>query len=205
VTEHDPVNHPQHYTSHPSGIECIEVVEHMGFNLGNAIKYIWRADEKGNATEDLEKAAWYIQRELARRHSNAIFDKGQTSAEVFKDVETLPSGVGVTRVTPSEAMADFKEGLRIIKTSGYAGEIIKRAASSVADSLNSVTFKPGVYGNEKAEPGVWVGENRCGKAVDHTGHGYDRNTRGIVVSGPKYPMWCDGYTATHGNAAEPGM
>lgn len=59
----DTVNHPAHYTSHPSGIECIDVVEHMGFNL----KYIWRADEKGNAIEDLEKAAWYVARELQRR------------------------------------------------------------------------------------------------------------------------------------------
>lgn len=63
----DPVNHPPHYTAHPSGVECIEVVEHMGFNLGNAIKYVWRADEKGNAIEDLRKAAWYIEREIARR------------------------------------------------------------------------------------------------------------------------------------------
>jgi len=63
----DPVNHPKHYTSHPSGVECIQVTEHMGFNLGNAVKYIWRADEKGNALEDLQKAAWYLQRELQRR------------------------------------------------------------------------------------------------------------------------------------------
>lgn len=63
----DLVNHPQHYTNHPSGIECIEVTEHMGFNLGSAIKYIWRCDLKNNAIEDLEKAAWYVQRELAKR------------------------------------------------------------------------------------------------------------------------------------------
>ena len=62
----DAVNHPEHYNSHPSGIECIEVVEHMGFLLGNAIKYIWRADLK-NGVEDLEKARWYIEREIARR------------------------------------------------------------------------------------------------------------------------------------------
>ena len=61
------VNHPDHYTSHPSGVECIQVVEHMGFNLGNAIKYIWRADLKGNALEDLQKAQFYIAREIARR------------------------------------------------------------------------------------------------------------------------------------------
>ena len=62
----DPVNHPKHYTSHPSGVECITVTEHMGFNLGNAIKYIWRADGKGNALEDLQKARWYIDREIQR-------------------------------------------------------------------------------------------------------------------------------------------
>lgn len=63
----DPVAHPPHYTQHASGIECVQITEHMGFCLGNAIKYIWRADLKGNAIEDLEKAAWYVQREIARR------------------------------------------------------------------------------------------------------------------------------------------
>jgi hypothetical protein len=64
---HDAVNHPQHYVSHPSGIECIAITEHMGFNLGNAVKYIWRADLKGKSIEDLNKAVWYIQREIAKR------------------------------------------------------------------------------------------------------------------------------------------
>ena len=66
-TKNDPVKHPAHYTSHKSGIECIQVTEHMNFNLGNAIKYIWRADLKGNALEDLEKAKFYIDREIALR------------------------------------------------------------------------------------------------------------------------------------------
>jgi hypothetical protein len=65
--KHDPVNHPKHYTAHPSGVECIQITEHMGFNLGNAMKYIWRADEKANAIEDLRKAVWYIQREISKR------------------------------------------------------------------------------------------------------------------------------------------
>lgn len=64
--EHDPVNHPKHYTNHPSGIECIEVTRHMGFNLGNAMKYIWRADLK-NGVEDLEKAVWYLEDEIKKR------------------------------------------------------------------------------------------------------------------------------------------
>jgi Protein of unknwon function (DUF3310) len=63
----DAVNRPKHYTEHPSGIECIEVTEHMGFNLGNAVKYIWRCDLKKDAIEDLKKAKWYIEREIAKR------------------------------------------------------------------------------------------------------------------------------------------
>ena len=63
----DPVNRPKHYLNHPSGIECIEVTEHMGFCLGNAIKYLWRADLKENAISDLRKAIWYINREIEKR------------------------------------------------------------------------------------------------------------------------------------------
>lgn len=68
---HDPVNHPSHYTSHPSGIECIQITEHMNFCLGNTLKYIWRAGEKVGASEleDLKKARWYLDREIARREA----------------------------------------------------------------------------------------------------------------------------------------
>lgn len=63
----DNVNHPSHYTSHPSGIECIQITEHLSFCIGNAIKYLWRADLKKDAIEDLQKASWYINREIKRR------------------------------------------------------------------------------------------------------------------------------------------
>jgi hypothetical protein len=64
----DPVNHPPHYTEHPSGIECIQVTEHLSFCLGNAIKYLWRADLKHpDAIQDLKKAVWYINREIELR------------------------------------------------------------------------------------------------------------------------------------------
>ena len=63
----DPVNHPAHYTSHPSGVECIQITEHMGFCLGNAMKCIWRADLKHDAIEDLKKAIFYINREIEKR------------------------------------------------------------------------------------------------------------------------------------------
>ena len=63
----DPVNHPPHYTQHPSGIECIQITRHMNSNCGNAMKYIWRADLKGKAIEDLEKAIFYLNDEINRR------------------------------------------------------------------------------------------------------------------------------------------
>lgn len=63
----DVINHPPHYTSHPSGVECIQITEHMSFCLGNAIKYIWRAGLKSDdALEDLKKARFYIDREIKR-------------------------------------------------------------------------------------------------------------------------------------------
>jgi len=66
----DVVNHPAHYTEHPSGVECIQVTEHMNFCIGNAVKYLWRADMKGNPVEDLKKARWYIDREIERREAD---------------------------------------------------------------------------------------------------------------------------------------
>lgn len=66
------INHPPHYNEHPSGIECIVIVEHYNFNIGNAIKYLWRAGLKGNPVEDLQKAAWYINREIDRKASYAV-------------------------------------------------------------------------------------------------------------------------------------
>lgn len=69
--KHDPIDKPKHYLSHPSGIECIRITEHMTFTLGNAIKYIWRADLK-NGVEDLEKARWYITREIDKRKESNV-------------------------------------------------------------------------------------------------------------------------------------
>lgn len=66
----DSVNNPKHYTSHPSGIECIQITKHMGFCLGNALKYLWRADLKDNAIEDLRKSIWYIQCEIEKREND---------------------------------------------------------------------------------------------------------------------------------------
>jgi len=66
--EGEAVHHPTHYTSHPSGVECIQITEHFGFILGNVIKYIWRAEYK-NGLEDLKKARFYLDREIKNRES----------------------------------------------------------------------------------------------------------------------------------------
>lgn len=68
---HDNVNHPKHYTQNPSGVECIDIVEHLSFNIGNAIKYLWRHEDK-NGIEDLRKAVWYIEREIRRKEKASL-------------------------------------------------------------------------------------------------------------------------------------
>jgi hypothetical protein len=69
----DMVNHPPHYTADPSGVECIQITRHRNFNIGNAIKYLWRAGIKDDAKqiEDLEKAVFYINDEITRLKENS--------------------------------------------------------------------------------------------------------------------------------------
>lgn len=71
----DWVYHPPHYTSHPSGVECIDITEHLNFCIGNAVKYLWRVDDKGDPIENLRKARFYIDREITRR-TNALTNAG---------------------------------------------------------------------------------------------------------------------------------
>lgn len=78
--KNDQVNHPKHYTSDPSGIECIDITRHKNFNIGNAIKYLWRAGLKEDKdrklidkqVEDLNKAVWYLVDEIHRLGGRCI-------------------------------------------------------------------------------------------------------------------------------------
>jgi hypothetical protein len=74
------VNHPKHYNEHPSGVECIDIIKHMNWCLGSAIKYIWRADLKDNDIEDLEKAIFCIQQEIDKRN-------GESEEESARELE----------------------------------------------------------------------------------------------------------------------
>lgn len=113
----DQVNHPEHYKAHPSGVECIAITEGFNFNLGNVIKYIWRAEEKDAPLVDLRKAEWYLRREIYRRIHAA-----NTADLVTKSV-SLPTPIPQTdtiHTTPVEAprfldYADAKEQVEIGK------------------------------------------------------------------------------------------
>ena len=86
----DSVNHPKWYTQHPSGVECIDITRHYCFAIGNAIKYLWRAglkkdaslDDKQKEIEDLRKAIWYI--------NDRIKQLGDPVRDF--DIDSLPSG-----------------------------------------------------------------------------------------------------------------
>jgi len=96
----DPVDHPAHYTMHPSGVECIQITEHMNFCRGNAVKYIWRAGIKGSAKEDLRKAVWYLQRDIARLDAlsgpPAAAYVAEEAAKACDPVRAAPRGHGIS-------------------------------------------------------------------------------------------------------------
>lgn len=63
----DMVNSPSHYRSHPSGVECLEITEHMTFCIGNSLKYVYRRNDKWNTLEDLRKALFYLDRHIGKK------------------------------------------------------------------------------------------------------------------------------------------
>lgn len=84
---YDNVNHPKHYTSDPSGVECIEITRHRNFNVGNAMKYLWRAGLKDSnkTVEDLQKAIFYIRDEIKRIGGETELQKPSAAPAVKPD------------------------------------------------------------------------------------------------------------------------
>lgn len=86
----NPIDHPPHYNQ--LNVECIDVVEHFNFNTGNAIKYLWRHGLKGDALQDLEKALWYVQREIMRlRDVSLVAERGTPNACVGGSIPSRPA------------------------------------------------------------------------------------------------------------------
>lgn len=93
------VNHPPHYGGHPSGVECIAVTRDMSFSVGNAVKYVWRADLK-NGREDLEKAAWYLRDAIdneARTYIGADHFAWRRLIDQVSEAETDPDRLSFFR------------------------------------------------------------------------------------------------------------
>lgn len=103
----DVVNHPPHYTAHPSGVECIEITERLGFCIGNAVKYIWRAELKDiqKTIEDLEKSLWYMCREHTKRKA---FDDGlELDVYIPADTKAKMAKVLNTEVKTNKVKAEI--------------------------------------------------------------------------------------------------
>ena len=124
----DPVNHPQHYLTHKSGVECIQVTEHMNFCLGNSLKYIWRADHKGDAINDLSKAVWYLEREIARRKALADIENarliGVIADSLQKDLVTKSASLPTEKIGDVLAFAQVGDANRQYEMGNmcYTGE-----------------------------------------------------------------------------------
>lgn len=133
------VNHPKHYNAHPSGVECIDIVEHLTFNLGNAVKYVFRSDHKGNRLEDVKKAVWYLRRSMAHgaafdamgvSHVLPLIERVLAVEPAVSPLRTMLEGV-VKLARTSEPMSVYAEmiaklsctrcdGLGIIDDRGWA-------------------------------------------------------------------------------------
>lgn len=115
---HDPVNHPEHYTSHPSGVECIDITRHMTFNIGNVIKYCWRSGLKdGNpSVQDLRKAKWYLEDEIRRT----------------EHILNMAPGEGIESILRAEYHNDTKSKLDEV------AQIINEAVNSVLTESESL-------------------------------------------------------------------
>lgn len=124
------VNRPSHYTSHPSGVECVKIAEHLSFNLGNALKYVWRAGLKGEGTRlvDVKKALWYTEEEALVCQQfgsdHALVQKGvegHVDCLAMKVIEAAPatlSGLVLQSVVHARKSSEmFREISAILKMS----------------------------------------------------------------------------------------
>jgi hypothetical protein len=116
----DAVNHPSHYTSHPSGVEAVDVTEHLSFNLGNCVKYLLRRQHKGREIEDLQKAEWYASRELTR--------PGLVACQFSPPPGLLDR---VVRIASSEPNKDVGLAIGLLATAAWSGNPHRTISSAI--------------------------------------------------------------------------
>lgn len=117
----DMINHPSHYTSLLAAcscgkaIECIQVTQHMSFTIGNAVKYLWRHNDKGAPLEDLKKARWYIDQEIKLREADALTERSYASREKGQRVfDAFTLGAFIAACHEEERDAPFQLARAIV-------------------------------------------------------------------------------------------
>lgn len=121
------VDHPTHYNSHPSGIECIDLIEHLNNNVGSAVKYIFRLGEKGKPVQDLEKAIWFLRREHDRLRRDGT-------------PSTRPPETTWSAVIHAEENPHVRSFYRLVRSGQYltAAQVLEEYATRVLD-VNTLT------------------------------------------------------------------
>lgn len=151
----DPVNHPSYYTNHLSGVEAIDLSEVLSFNVGNAFKYVFRRDGKLNPTQDLQKAKWYIEREIKRFNESwlrfiptRLLNLVLTNPDLSEHHLELAAKV-VSAETDLHAKSFYKSIFFTAEVKGYADYELKNA-SACLDKLIKV-YETKVKSKAKAE------------------------------------------------------
>lgn len=149
MSKSDPINAPTHYTSHPSGVECIEIVEWMPFNLGNAWKYLHRQDLKGSPVQDMQKAQWYIRREIRRRgiaaRQGLIREARHTQAVFSKVSRFLKHESGLRREIFSELWHAFQHAdntASLVVADNLLRELVGKSETPRFPSPRPITLSP---------------------------------------------------------------
>lgn len=109
----DAVNHPKHYAGYPATVECIDITRHLSFDLGNAVKYVWRAGKKGDkaqAIEDLKKAKWY----LNDWYMSESPEKTNIARNIFKLIDKTSILAGVYEILECMVFLDLDEASTLI-------------------------------------------------------------------------------------------
>ncbi len=163
------VNHPRHYTSHPSGVEAIDIVEPLTFNVGNAIKYVFRAGLKGDVAEDLRKALWYLRRELKRLGALGAFGAPCSRAATTAAARLLAHGDdGVLGdVVRTLVVSDYITVTQIMRAVHIVEAAIERALSETTSTArvaieqgdaDEIAAQRRAHGSLESQPGVGTGQ-----------------------------------------------
>lgn len=144
------VDHPRHYNQHQSGVETIEIIEHLPANLSHAVKYVWRCGLKSSSApiRDLQSALWYVDREIERRR---LFDLDTISTPtdiVWRSLARRVISVG----PPDDLVVRFLRELiaeNIVGLSVMLNNAITEAAARTRSGWVSVSVDGEVFGSKR--------------------------------------------------------